>query len=219
MALQAIAIPPKTDPPPRYLLIALHGWGANAYDLASLAPLLELPEYQMLFPNAPFPHPYAPAGRMWYNLPDTYTFQSLPDFQNQPNLLESRRLLLDALTSLSDQTGIPLSRTVLAGFSQGGAMTLDVGVQLPLAALVIMSGYLHAPLQPAPDALAPILMVHGRQDPIVPITAALQAKDSLEQLGATVEYHELEMGHEISPKALEIMQSFMRQTGRSLDES
>ncbi|NJO21274.1 MAG: alpha/beta hydrolase, partial [Spirulinaceae cyanobacterium RM2_2_10] len=49
-------------------MVALHGWGANAEDLASLAAYLQLPSYQLLFPNAPLPHPHAPNGRAWYAL-------------------------------------------------------------------------------------------------------------------------------------------------------
>lgn len=196
---------------PQRLLVALHGWGANYNDLAALAPYLNLPDYQLLFPNAPFPHPYAPGGRMWYSLDGDYSFQSSADFRNHPELAQSRTQLLDWLRSLESQTGVPLSRTILAGFSQGGAMTLDVGTQLPLGALMVLSGYLHAPLTPPAHPLPPILMVHGRYDPVVPLLAAQQAKAQLVQLGATVDYHEIDMGHEIQPVVLHFMQSFLRE--------
>ncbi|MGF1495634.1 MAG: alpha/beta hydrolase [Elainellaceae cyanobacterium] len=214
---------PKTGQPATGLFVALHGWGANAADLSGLAPYLGAEDYYMLFPDAPFPHPYAPGGFMWYDLPAQYSFQSQPDFDRQPDLQTSRDRLLNWLQTLEQATGIPLSRTVLAGFSQGGAMTLDVGSRLPLAALMVMSGYLHAPLtpqEPASEAsLPPVLVVHGRQDPVVPLAAAHQVRDRLTELGADVEYHELDMGHEISMNALNLMQTFMQRVTSSLGQS
>jgi phospholipase/carboxylesterase len=151
---------------------------------------------------------------MWYDLPQTYTFESDPDFSDQPQLQESRRLLIEWLRSLEATTGIPLSQTVLAGFSQGGAMTLDVGLHLPLKALIILSGYLHAPIAlpstaPIPSPTPPVLMVHGRQDLVVPVSAAVTARDSLRSQGVTVDYEELEMGHEIQISVLELMKKFI----------
>lgn len=211
LTLQALTFPTSSGQPPKGLFVALHGWGANYEDLASLAPYLALPDFQMVFPNAPFPHPYAPAGRMWYGLPEQFDFQSTPDFATNPQLLESRRLLLDWLPTLEETTGIPLSRTILAGFSQGGAMTLDVGMRLPLAALMVLSGYLHAPLEQVSSEMPPIFIVHGTYDPVVPLEAAQATRDSLLQVGATVDYHEYAMGHEIQPQVLKVMQSFLIQ--------
>lgn len=158
---------------------------------------------------------------MWYNIPANYSFQisSEPEiFSNiqsdiQTELQASRQRLLDFLKDLESTTGVSLSRTILAGFSQGGAMTLDVGVRLPLAALVVMSGYLHAPLEPASDLLPPTWMVHGQLDPVVPVDAARQARDRLQSQGTAVDYREIpDMGHEISAPALNEMQSFLRET-------
>lgn len=217
MTLDAIALLPKNGQPPDRLLVLLHGWGANYHDLASLTPYLTLPTYQFLLPNAPFPHPYGAAGRMWYRFPEGYGFEATPNFSQQPDLVSSRQQLMDWLVSLEATTGISLSQTVIAGFSQGGAMTLDVGTRLPVGALVVLSGYLHAPL-PAVSSLPPVLMVHGRYDSVVPLQAAQQARDSLVALGATVEYHELAMGHEILPEILEIMQSFLSKPGSWLSD-
>ncbi|HEY9850562.1 MAG TPA: alpha/beta hydrolase [Leptolyngbyaceae cyanobacterium] len=200
MSLQFITVNPTTNQPPTGLIVALHGWGANAQDLASVAPFLNLPDYRFLFPNAPYPHPYVAGGRAWY------------DFQTKQGLQESRQLLTDWLTNLEKTTGVPLSRTILAGFSQGGAMTLDVGLKLPLAGLVSLSGYLH-PVSPEAksDKFPPVLIVHGRQDSIVPISAAVKARDTLSSLGVALEYQEFDMGHEVTPAVLSLMQSFVLQ--------
>ncbi|MEH1968775.1 alpha/beta hydrolase [Nostoc sp.] len=191
----------RDSQPPAGLIVTLHGWGANAEDVASLLPLLNLPDYQFVLPNAPFPYPYSPIGRAWYDLRVENMYQGL---------VESRQLLIDFLQSLESSTGVPLSRTILSGFSQGGAMTLDVGSKLPLAGLAVMSGYLH------PDAvmanqrgISPILISHGRYDEVVPLQAAVKARETLKSLGVAVEYHEFDMGHDINPQTLEVLRNFV----------
>jgi phospholipase/carboxylesterase len=209
MTLRAIAIPPASGQPPAGLLVGLHGWGANAQDLAALSDYLDLPNYAMIFPDAPFPHPHALGGKMWYGFPPGFSFRINLNLAQQDDLHHSRQLLKDWLLSLADSTGVPLERTIIAGFSQGGAMTLDVGSQLPVAALLVLSGYLHDAVAAAPGSTPPILMVHGLQDPVVPIEAAREAKHALVEQGAAVDYHELVMGHEIRPIVLEMIQSFV----------
>lgn len=181
------------------MIVTLHGWGANAQNLASVVPLLNLPDYQFLFPDAPFPHPYTSTGKMWYDL-SSQKVQGLP---------ESRKLLTDWLLSLESSTGVPLSRTILSGFSQGAAMTLDVGLSLPLAGLVALSGYLHPVSEAVGGKFPPVLIVHGRQDSVVPLQAAQYARDSLVALGVSVQYHEFDMGHEIRPEVLAVIRNFV----------
>jgi len=169
----------------------------------------------MVFPDAPFPHPHNPVGKMWYGFPVGYDFRSQPDFQHQPDLVSSRQQLTDWLQGLVIETGIPLSNMILSGFSQGGAMTLDLGLRLPFAGLMVMSGYLHAPPVP-PDSPLPVLVVHGDQDPVVPIAAAQQTRNCLRQLDIPLQYHELDMGHEIQLDALQLMRRFVVETLPSL---
>jgi phospholipase/carboxylesterase len=179
--------------------VALHGWGANAQNLASVVPLLNLPNYQFMFPDAPFPHPYSSTGRAWYDL----------SYNKGQGLPESQKLLKDWLLSLESTTGVPLSRTILSGFSQGAAMTLDVGLSLPLAGLVALSGYLHPLSESTGRAFPPILIVHGRQDSVVPLKAAQSARDTLVALGVSVQYQEFDMGHEIRPEVLAVIRNFI----------
>jgi phospholipase/carboxylesterase len=191
----------------------LHGWGANYEDLLGLAEFMDLGEYQLVFPDAPFQHPYNPVGKMWYDIPQDYRFMGTAQFSDRPDLTQSRQQLTDFLTGLTDQLQIPLSRTILGGFSQGGAMTLDVGLQLPLAGLMVLSGYLHSPPPLKLEQVPPVLMVHGRQDPVVPILAAQRSRDSLQALGASVQYQEYPMmGHEIQPVVLQELQTFVKET-------
>lgn len=89
-------------------------------------------------------------------------------------------------------------------------MTLDVGLSLPLAGLIGLSGYLHPPAIPHGQTIPPSLLVHGRQDQVVPLRAAQEARDRLTALGARVEYHEIEMGHEIKPAVLTLIRNFVQ---------
>ncbi|MEA5533957.1 alpha/beta hydrolase [Crocosphaera sp. XPORK-15E] len=200
MSLNAISILPQNGNNPQHLLIMLHGWGANAEDLAPFASMLSLPTYQFLFPNAPFAHPQVPGGLAWYAL----------ETGNYEGISESRQLLTDWLLSLEEKTGIPLSRTILSGFSQGGAMSLDVGINLPLGGICSLSGYLQFQPQNLTTEIPPILIIHGQQDMVVPLKMAHQAKEALTTINAKVEYHEFNMGHEIIPDALTIMQNFIK---------
>lgn len=209
MPLRAIDVPPSSGGSPAGLLVGLHGWGANAQDLVALSNYIDLPHYAMTFPDAPFPHPQALGGKMWYGFPSGFSFRANVNLAQQDDLHRSRQLLKDWLLSLEASTGVPLNRTIIAGFSQGGAMTLDVGSRLPVAALLVLSGYLHDDLAVDAGSAPPILMVHGRQDPVVPVEAAREAKQALLDRGISVNYHELDMGHEIRPVVLEMIQSFV----------
>ncbi|MBW4482284.1 MAG: esterase [Tildeniella torsiva UHER 1998/13D] len=215
-SLQSLTYGP-TDGTADWCLVALHGWGANAADLVGLAPYLEIANFSMVFPDAPWPHPQAPGGRMWYSFPNNYDFRQPYDFADQADLQTSREQLKIWLCNLPKTTKIPLERTILAGFSQGGAMALDVGSQLPLAGQVILSGYLHSEAQ-TPVNPRPVMMVHGTFDPVVPIAKAHQAKTALTALGQPVTWQELAMGHEIPPQAMGLIAGFcedLRQAGEN----
>ncbi|MFM6243099.1 MAG: alpha/beta hydrolase [Dolichospermum sp.] len=202
--LDFIRVSPPAKQTPKALIVTLHGWGANAQDVASLIPYINLPDYEFLLPNAPYPYPYADTGRAWYDLRTENMYDGL---------VESKQLLIDWLQSLETNTGIPLSRTILSGFSQGGAMTLDVGLSLPLAGLVVMSGYPHPSVATLnPGNFPPTLIMHGTKDEVVPLQAAIKSRDMAKSLGVAVEYHEFEMGHEINLPMLQALRTFIVKT-------
>lgn len=217
LTLTALSLPTTSPQPDDWLFVGLHGWGANARDLVGLASYLPLPGVRFVFPEAPFSHPYAPGGRMWYDLPTQFHPAHPPELHQQADLQQSCHHLRQWLQALPDDTGIPWDRTVLAGFSQGGAMALDVGLRLPLAGLIILSGYCHGPL-PATISPRPIVMVHGTVDPVVPLALAQQARASLQAAGLSVQFHELPMGHGISPQALTLIKTaFLHLQGKAQD--
>ena len=177
-------------------LVLLHGWGADADDLLDLGELLVGPEVSVVALRAPEPHPYG-SGRQWYSL-QPIDWSALP----------AARL---ALRGRLEQLGasVPLERTVLLGFSQGGAMAIDVGGGLPLAGIVACSGYPHEGWTPQ-GSLPPVLLSHGRQDPVVPYAASEELERGLSQAGAQVELLGFNGGHGIDPELLPVVATFVQ---------
>jgi phospholipase/carboxylesterase len=124
--LEIISVPASTNKPVGTIVL-LHGWGANHQDLGELAPYFNLPEYQFLFPNGIFDHEFSDTGKMWYSFTGAGSLTDLSVKQ----LATSREALSEWIKWLPNTTGIPLDRTWIAGFSQGGAMTLDIGLDRP----------------------------------------------------------------------------------------
>jgi len=100
---------------------------------------------------------------------------------------------------------VPLEATALLGFSQGGAMALDVGCGdpaglegLPLACLIACSGYPHPGWTPRRPAGA-VLITHGEQDPVVPFAASEALEQMLRAAGGTVQRLAFAGGHGIDP--------------------
>ena len=198
---EIITIPPSNGKEAEYLVVALHGWGANYHDLEDLVPMLNLPSCQFVLPNAPFPHSSVPNGKAWYGL-------ETPDYQG---LAESRQMLFNWLSSLEDTTKIPLEKTIMVGFSQGGAMSLDVGLHFPLAGVCSISGFLHyQPKFKENTTYPPVLMVHGKLDQVVPLSFAHHGRDELNKIGVNIDYYEFpNMTHGIPQEALNVMEDFI----------
>jgi phospholipase/carboxylesterase len=115
-----------------------------------------------------------------------------------------------AITALIEREmarGIPASRIVLAGFSQGCAMALHTGLRFPqtLAGIVALSGYLPLAAQfaaerSAANAHTPIFMAHGKQDPVVVPARGEASRDLLTRLGYPVQWHSYPMPHSLHPR-------------------
>ena len=190
--LEALSLGPEAA---RQRLVLLHGWGADADDLLELGEQLVGPAVSVVALRAPQTHP-AGFGRQWYGL------SPAPDWAQLP---EARRDLRRRLAALA--ATVPLESTALLGFSQGAAMALDAGVDLPLAALIACSGYPHPDWQPQP--LAPVLLTHGRQDPVVAAAASEELEQRLRAAGGTVRRVEFPGGHGIDPALFPLLREFL----------
>jgi phospholipase/carboxylesterase len=175
-------------------LVLLHGWGADADDLLDLGTLLVDGDVSVVALQAPGLHPSG-MGRQWYDLQEA----------GWPGLPEARQQLRRRLLTLDRE--IPLSRTVLLGFSQGAAMAVDVITRcgdLPLAALIGCSGYPHPDWSPAASGPADpaVVLTHGRLDPVVPYGASEELARRLLAEGYSVKLLEHPGGHSIEQSLL-----------------
>ena len=202
---------------PRYVVIWLHGLGADGSDFMPVADELQLPlPVRHLFPDAP-KRPVTINGgfvmRAWYDIVENQ-IQSLPD---AAGIAASQQILLDIIAQ-QVALGIPHQHIFVAGFSQGGAIALHSAVRLttPLAGVLALSTYL--PM--AKDCAAavtvagqqtPIFMAHGRSDPIVPYTLGIASRDALLAQNFVVEWHEYAMQHSVCPAELDDIQTWLAQ--------
>ena len=203
MPLETIQI--ETGDPPTASIIVLHGLGADGNDFVPFAEELDLSSVgpvRYVFPHAPTMPVTVNGGyvmRAWYDILGANLAQREDETGLRRSMVE-----VQALIDAERQRGIAADRIVLAGFSQGCAMTLLTGLRYPqrLAGLVGMSGYL--PLaatleaeRSAANAGVPIFLGHGRSDPVVPCAAGAATRDALQAIGYPVEWHEYPMQHSV----------------------
>jgi phospholipase/carboxylesterase len=201
--LQNIEI--ETAPNPTAAIIWLHGLGADGNDFVPLVRELDLKGLggiRFVFPHAKTIPVTINGGyimRAWYDI----TGAELTRREDESGLRDSQRDV-EALIAREKARGIPASRIILAGFSQGCAMTLQTGLRHPekLAGMLCLSGYLplnekvtHERTEESIDT--PVFMAHGRQDHVVPFIRAEQSRDILKDLGYTIEWHEYPMQHSL----------------------
>jgi len=194
---------PDTDPLP--MVVLLHGRGADMHDLADVAPMLDTPGgCRFIFPNAPKPfEPYPGMSMGW-----TW-FEGWPP--SPQSLVESRATLLSFLDEITESH--PSPQLVVAGFSQGAMMALDVGLRTEkkIAGIIAMSGGLYE--ADLPDlkrhAALPVLIAHGSLDEVVPVNFARRARHVLEEAGLDVEYHEYAMGHQVAGEEAAAARAFL----------
>ncbi len=134
--------------------------------------------------------------------------------------LEDSRRLVGQLITREKARGIPSNRILLAGFSQGGAVTLFTGLRHPerLAGLIALSTYLPvAESTPTERSEAngstPVFMAHGTFDPVIPIALAQRSRQWLEKWDYPLEWHSYPMPHSVHPNEIKHIRSFMQGLG------
>ena len=195
----------ETGPSPAWSIVWLHGLGADGHDFAPIVPELlrrDWPALRFVFPHAPVRPVTINNGvpmRAWYDIVDI----DLANRADETGVAESVAQV-EALVAREVERGVPRSRVVLAGFSQGGAVTLATGLRSaePLGGLVALSTYVPS-AHKARDALdagaarQPVFMAHGSQDPVVPFRAGEQSAALLRELGFEVDWHAYPMPHSV----------------------
>jgi phospholipase/carboxylesterase len=187
---------------PAGALVLNHGRGADERDLYDLLDALD-PERRLLGVSTGAPlTDIPPGGRHWYvvarvGYPDPRTFAT------------SYRQLTEFLDRLLAERGLDWERTVLGGFSMGAVMSYAVGLgpgRPSPAAILAFSGFVPTVEGWAPDldgrGELPVLIHHGRNDPVIGVRFARRASELLAGAGLDVRYLESEAGHWLPPEVL-----------------
>jgi phospholipase/carboxylesterase len=216
--MQTIEVHP--DGEAKASVIVLHGLGADGTDFLPFADEIDLAKIgpvRWLLPRAPVRPVTVNNGyrmRAWY---DIYQFgaQTQSPREDDAGLRESFAAV-HALIDREIARGVPANRIVLAGFSQGCAITLGAGLRFGqrLAGLVGLSGYLPLASTTAAErkdanALTPVFLAHGKRDPVIDIGRAAASRDALKSLGYGIEWHEYPMEHSVSAEEVTDLQRFL----------
>ena len=200
----------ETRPSPSHSIIWLHGLGADGNDFVPVVEQLTLPNLgiRFIFPHAPMMPVTINGGfvmRAWYDILDAAFARTMEDERG----LRASQARINGLLGREADRGVPPSRVVIAGFSQGGAIALQTGLRYPrkLAGIMVLSGYL--PLastlskeRSTANQTTPIFMAHGIHDDIVPESLGTASRDVLVQANYNVEWHRYPMMHSVCDQEL-----------------
>jgi len=202
---------------PKATVIWLHGLGADGHDFEPIVPELGLQglAIRFIFPHAPSMPVTINGG---YIMPAWYDI-AMTDFgvrQDRKGIMQSAASI-QLLIEQEQMRGIKPERIILAGFSQGAAMSLHVGLRqsTPLAGIIALSGYLL--LADEMDQLAtaakatPIFMAHGINDPVVPFSLGDASRRKLEEVGYQLAWHSYPMQHQVCMEEIRHIGNWIRQ--------
>jgi phospholipase/carboxylesterase len=215
--LNCVEINPQTTP--SYVVIWLHGLGADGHDFEAIVPALNLPAsipVRYVFPHAPMRSVTINGGmvmRAWYDI----LALDLSRKVDTDSILDSSGRLTDLIQRELD-SGTPSDRIVLAGFSQGGAIVLHTGLRFdkPLAGILALSTYsptvesLAMQRSPANRNVA-IMMAHGVYDPVIPMALAIQTREELLKMDYSIQWHDYAMQHEVCIEEIRDIADWLRQ--------
>lgn len=193
---------------PHPTIVALHGWGANAMDLLTLAPHLGQRRFMVICPEGGVTVPLGSgaSGYGWFLLNPNQALELSSKTEDIITAISSLGRFVDQAL---ERYPVDASRLVLLGFSQGGVMAYGLGLGKPgrFRGVVSLSSWL------VPDLAKkviktneirglPILVQHGLHDPLIDVSKARQSVDTLRAVQADVTYREYGMGHEITSESL-----------------
>jgi phospholipase/carboxylesterase len=215
MPIETIEV--ETSPKPNAAVIWLHGLGADGHDFEPVVPeIVRRKEraWRFVFPHAPHRPVTINGGmsmRAWYDIAglDRNAAEDAAGFRETDAHVRQ-------LSGSEIARGIPASRVVLAGFSQGGAVSLYTATRYEerLAGVMALSCYLpfasslSAERAPANQG-TPIFMAHGLSDPMLPIGMGLSSRDFLKNLGYAVEWHQYPMAHSVCQAEIADIREFL----------
>jgi phospholipase/carboxylesterase len=203
--------------PQRGTVIWMHGLGASNHDFDPIVPELEAPYLRFVFPAAPVRAVTINGGvRMpaWY---DILSFDNPPLREKEADVRQAEGEIA-RLIERERERGVSPQNVVLAGFSQGGALALHVGLRAPepLAGVLVLSAYLLLPqrfdAERTPESVqAPLLLAHGRYDPVVPFGLGKAAHERLEKAGYSVRWAAFDMEHTLCLDEVQLIAGWLRE--------
>ncbi|MGD9604021.1 MAG: alpha/beta hydrolase [Gammaproteobacteria bacterium] len=189
-------VTPAGGRPP--LLVLLHGIGGNEGGLFELAPRID-PRFLVVSPRAPFEN--TPGQYRWFDV--EFTSGSL-----RVNVEEAESARLRTLQFINDVVmgyGADPRQVYLFGFSQGATLAYSLLLTAParMRGAVLVAGRVLPEIAPlAADAASlrhlTLLIQHGREDPVMPLTRGVAARDLFADLGVPLGYREHPGGHRLS---------------------
>ncbi|MEM7544478.1 MAG: dienelactone hydrolase family protein [Pseudomonadota bacterium] len=195
------------------LVILLHGYGADGNDLFGLAGALapHLPNTAFRSPNAPEACAVNPGGYQWFPIS---WLDGSPEAEMAAGAQRAAKTLHAYLDEVLVEEGLTPDRVVVIGFSQGTMMSLNVMLRRPepFAGLVGFSGRL-VDIDGTGEITSklPVLLVHGDQDPMVPVDSIHEARAAMAEAGVDVSWHISEgVGHGIAPDGLSLALEFIK---------
>lgn len=210
-ALSRITVPAAATA--THSIIWLHGLGADGHDFEPVVPMLGLGRHtRIIFPHAPV-RPITINGGMpmrgWY---DIVSFERR--HEDSAGIAASFAAL-QALYDEEVQSGIAPRNILFAGFSQGGAMALHLGLRLPCAGILSLSAYLlDADNLPAPaDSALPILQIHGSYDNVVPYALGEVSREALLAKGYYPQWQGYPIAHEVSREEIDFIAAWLHSLG------
>lgn len=199
-------------------VIWLHGLGADGGDFAPIVGQLRLPDsfgIRFIFPHAPSIPVSINNGYVmpaWYDIKE----MDIDRHVDQEQLLQSAAWV-HALIDREIERGIESRRIIVAGFSQGGAVSFEAGLTYPkpLAGIMALSTYFATAASIAVNPIQkslPIMICHGTMDPVVPEALGQKSVKTLQGLGFQPEYHSYPMVHSLCPQQIVDMARWMTRT-------
>jgi phospholipase/carboxylesterase len=186
-------------------ILALHGRGSNEEDLIGLAPHLPQ-EFLWISPRGTFS--LGPDAYEWFQI----TQIGKPDPTRLANALNTIDRFIDEVIQAYP---VDEGELYLLGFSQGSIVSLSYALTKPqrVTGVIAQSGYIPHESGLQMDEVGvrnkPFLLTHGVQDPLLPVDWARRSRDTLQKLRAEVEYHEFNMGHQVTAESLEVISGWL----------
>lgn len=210
-SLKTIEIEPTEDI--QGSVIWLHGLGASGHDFVPIVPMLKCPQLRFIFPNAPAQPVTLNYGTV---MPSWYDIRHLEESDDRENLDDVRAsaALIEQLIEREEERGVSADKIILAGFSQGGAITYHLGCRIDktLRGLMVLSSYMVRPDTlddewNKSNADTPLLVCHGQYDDMVPHGRGRKAYDLLKAKTPerSSEFHDFPMGHEVCLEEIEVI--------------